>query len=105
MLLWNEVNQTAVENEKIAPSVVVEIVSSAAPTGVLRGQLRDPRLLGYVGELQLAHIPEQPVVFRIAHPQIRGAAVFGIEENRSHSRSEERRVGKECRSCFPSINT
>ncbi len=84
MLLRHQVNQATVEDEEIAPAVVVEIVRAAAPTRILRGQLRDARLLGDIGELLRARVSEQPVVLRIGHPEVRGAAILEVHEDRPH---------------------
>ena len=48
MFLWDEVNEAAVEDEDVAPAVVVEVVDAGSPADVLRGGLGDARLRGYV---------------------------------------------------------
>ena len=46
LLLRDQVNQAAVENQNVEPAVVVEVVNAAAPTGVLRRGLRDSGAAG-----------------------------------------------------------
>ena len=84
MLHRNHVNQPAVRDEEILPSVVIEIVDAGSPTGVLRGKLRDARLLGVVLKLQVAGVLHESVVFRVGNPKIDLPVVIEIEENRTH---------------------
>ena len=68
MLLRDQVDQAAVEHHDVLAPIVVEIERARAPTGILRRKLRDAGLLRDVGERQFSGIPQQPVVFGIAHP-------------------------------------
>ena len=87
MFLRNQVNQSAVDDEDIVASIVVEILRARAPAHVLRGQLRDTRALGHVFELLRAGILHEAVEPGIGHPQVGPSVAVEIREHRPHGGS------------------
>ena len=73
MLLRNQVNQSAVENQNVRLAIIVEVVNAGSPTHVLRVRLRYARLRAHVVKPAFAGVVQQPVVVAVRHPQIQAA--------------------------------
>jgi hypothetical protein len=87
LLLRDEVNQAAVEDQNVEPAVVVEIVDAAAPTHILCRGLRDAGTGANVFEPIRPGVAHEPVIFRVGHPEIEAAVAIDVGKGRAHGGS------------------
>src|ERR1035438_169559 len=86
-LLRNHVNQSAVRDEQVQQSVVVEVLRAVSPTHILGVCLGDTGPLADVVEHIAAQIPVHAVVLGVGNEEPHLAVVLEIGEYRSHGGS------------------
>src|SRR5208283_4179433 len=80
-------DQAAVEDHDVEPAIVVEVVNSRAPAGVLRGRLRDSGTWPDIFESVCSGVAHQAVVLRVGHPEIHAPVAVDIGKYRTHGGS------------------
>src|SRR5208282_757777 len=77
-------DQAAVEDHDVEPAIIVEVVNSGAPAGVLRGRLRDSGTWPDIFESVCSGVAHQAVVLRVGHPEIHAPVAIDICKYRTH---------------------
>src|SRR3954468_5953261 len=77
-------DQSAVKDQEVEPAVVVVVIDSAAPAGVLRIGLGDTGTRTDVLETVTSSVAHQAVVFGVGDPEIEAAIAVDVGEHWSH---------------------